>query len=117
MSIDYGYNVGYGFLLPENKYARPAQWEDDELWYDGIIDKEISGSGLTAILGGDTMCGNRLWGFVAQDTYTRMSKYDEALAIEIRDVDPIVFSNIFDMRARVKRPGARIGWVMWMDIS
>lgn len=116
MGIKYEYNAGYGFLLPLDKFALPAMWDDREVWQDGTIDKELDGSGMTAVLGGSHMTGDELWGFVAQDTCTRMSRYS-GIYEEIRDIDPTVVGNLFDIRARVKRPNARIGWMMWADIS
>jgi hypothetical protein len=117
MSIWYRYNAAYGFLVPENKYALPAEWSDPEIWSDGGIDAELSGSGLVSVYGGDMMTGNRLWGFVAVDTLGSMNKHSDTLYTELRDIDPAVVGNLFDLRARVKMPKARVGWMMWADIS
>lgn len=117
MGIDYRYNTGYGFLLPEKQFALPEMWADPEKWYDGDVDKEISGSGMTAVYGGNMMTNGRVWGFIATETYTSLDKYSDSVVQPIRDVDPTVIGNVFDIRSRVRRPNARIGWVMWVDIS
>jgi hypothetical protein len=117
MGIDYAFNAGYGFIVMEKDMPRPAQWEDDEMWYEGIIDKEIDGSGLTAVLGGNMWTGERLWGFVAEDTFVRLNKFSNEPIAYIRDIDPTVVGNVYDMRARCKIPQARLGWVMWMDVT
>jgi hypothetical protein len=114
MGIDYRYNAGYGFLLPLDKFALPAEWDDYEMWWDGEVDKAISGSGLTAVLGGSD---TSLWGFMATETLGKLTKYSNEIVVPLRDIDPATVSNLFDIRTRVKRPKARIGWTMWADIS
>lgn len=117
MGIDYRYNAGYGFLLSLKEYALPAMWDDRDLWFSGDIDNEIKGSGLTAVLGGDMMSGEELWGFVAKETMVSMNKYSNDTLLYMRDINPATIGNVFDMRMRVKIPKARIGWMMWSDIS
>lgn len=114
MGIEYRYNVGYGFLLPEKQFALPAEWPDVEQWYGGVVDEAISGSGLVSVYGGSQCTGEHFWGFVADVSLASLDKDGEALK-EIREVEPHIHSNLQDIRARVKRPSARIGWVMWRD--
>ena len=115
MGVEYTYNTGYGFLLPRDKFAFPAEWDSWEMWYeDGEVNKALAGSGVSAIIGG---ADSSHWGFMATDTIVRMSKWDSEVVREVHDIDPAVVSNLYDIRARVKRPKVRVGWTMWADIG
>ena len=116
MGIEYRFHTGYGFLLPEKKFALPAEWNDCELWDDGEVDKALSGSGLESIFGGSQWSGEHVWGFVAKDTHVSISGRTDTVVEEVRDVDPVVVGNLFDMKSRVKMPRARVGWMMWVDV-
>lgn len=116
MGIEYQFNVGYGFLFPEKEFALPAEWPDVEQWYDGDVDEAISGSGIVAVYGGSQWTGDRMWGFMAQDSMTSMWPRSDVALKQIREIEPHIPSNLQDLRSRVKHPNARIGWVMWVDI-
>ncbi len=116
MSVDFSFHVGYGFLVSEDDYPLPEKWADREVWYDGTVEKELSGSGVEVGLALNQTSGPFRWGLMAEGSQGEMDKFTNAEVLELRDPDPSTVANLWDIMTSLGIK-ARIGWMMWVDVN
>lgn len=117
MSVDYSFEVGYGFAGTE--WNMPGEW-DWEQWWEGEVDRWLRAQGLDELesgTGGDRMSGPERWSIIAKGTRIRGDKFDNGEVIEeLKEPNTRALKQLAEAQELIA-PTCHVGWKYFRNVS